>query len=148
MAIPGMIPGMLNPALLLAGMQIQQTRIWQGQIPPPEAMAQFEQILPGSFDRILKMAEKQQEGQIQNINQAQRLAGNDVQRGHYLGFALSALAIVSASWFVHEHAQVIAGLCLGVPVLAVAKALIDSARPGPGASSNIQPAQPPAAPQG
>jgi hypothetical protein len=95
------------------------------------------------------MAEKQQDGQIKNIEQAQRLASNDVQRGHYLGFALSALAILSAGWFVHEHSPIIAGLCLGVPVLAVAKALIDSARPNVRSTTaeDVPPlAQPPANP--
>jgi len=91
------------PAAVLASlantMQIQ-TRIWQGQLPPPEAMEQYERILPGAFDRLLRMAEKQQDGQIENIAQAQRYASSDVKRGHYLGFSLSALAMIAAAWFV------------------------------------------------
>jgi len=122
----------LNAAAMRAILEIEQTQVWHGQLPPPEAIERFEKILPGSFDRILKMAEKQQDAQIKNITQAQNYARNDIRRGHYLGFALSTIAIISAGWFVNEHSPIVAGLCLGVPVLAVAKALIDSARPREG----------------
>jgi len=37
---------------------------YQGPIPPPIMMQAFEQILPGSADRILSMAEKQQKHRI------------------------------------------------------------------------------------
>lgn len=35
--------------------------MYSGPIPPPEALARYEEIQPGAADRIIKMAEKQQE---------------------------------------------------------------------------------------
>jgi len=127
----GLQPG--TPAALLGQLPVStmqiQAKFWQGQLPPPDAMEHYEKVLPGSFDRILKMAERQQIGQIENINLAQSYASRDVRRGHYLGFSLSALAMLAAAWFVHEHQPYIAALCLGVPVLSVARAFIDGAQP-------------------
>jgi uncharacterized membrane protein len=122
------IPAALLGQLPKSAMKIQ-AQFWQGQLPPPDAMEHYEKVLPGSFDRILKMAERQQIGQIDNINLAQSYASRDVRRGHYLGFSLSALAMLAAAWFVHEHQPYIAALCLGVPVLSVARAFIDGAQP-------------------
>lgn len=39
---------------------MQQQSLYQGPIPPAEQMERYEQILKGSADRILAMAEKQQ----------------------------------------------------------------------------------------
>ena len=39
--------------------QVQQTvQLWQGQYPPPEAIEHYEKVLPGSFDRMIAMAER------------------------------------------------------------------------------------------
>ena len=35
--------------------------VWEGPLPPPEALRQYEEIIPGSANRILKSVEKQQE---------------------------------------------------------------------------------------
>ena len=41
------------------GQIIRQEMHFQGPLPPPEAFAAYNHILPGAADRILKMAEKQ-----------------------------------------------------------------------------------------
>jgi uncharacterized membrane protein len=35
-----------------------QSRRWNGPLPPPAILDQFEQVIPGSAERILQMAEK------------------------------------------------------------------------------------------
>ena len=42
-------------------LMIIRSEMYSGPIPPPEALARYEEIQPGAADRILKMAEKQQE---------------------------------------------------------------------------------------
>lgn len=42
----------------------QVTRVnvsWQGPLPPPSTLAKFEELLPGATERIVAMAERQQE---------------------------------------------------------------------------------------
>ena len=47
---------------------IQQTSIFSGPLPPPDTLAQYDDILTGAADRILSMAEKEQERRHQNEN--------------------------------------------------------------------------------
>lgn len=40
---------------------VVQATAFSGPLPPPQVLAQYESILPGSANRILSMAEKQSE---------------------------------------------------------------------------------------
>ena len=40
-------------------LMVMRSEMYSGPIPPPEALARYEEIQPGAADRILKMAEKQ-----------------------------------------------------------------------------------------
>jgi uncharacterized membrane protein len=112
-----------------------QLQLWQGQFPPPEAMERYEKILPGSFDRMIKMAEKLQDAQITQTTNAQNYTRIDARRGHWLGFSTTVLAllgaigcgITGAAWGA-LGLYALAALMVGVPVMAVAKALVESVR--------------------
>ena len=69
---------------------------WQGPYPPPEAIERYEKSLPGTFDRILSMAERMEAAQIAQSADALRSQANDVRRAHYLGAGLGAFAIAGA----------------------------------------------------
>jgi uncharacterized membrane protein len=48
----------------------QQLQVWKGQFPPPQAMEHYEKVLPGSVDRMIKMAEELQKAQIEQSSRA------------------------------------------------------------------------------
>ncbi|MGC8478231.1 MAG: DUF2335 domain-containing protein [Acetobacteraceae bacterium] len=137
---PGPLPGPTLggiPVGLLAGAAraAQQVQVWQGQFPPPEAIEKYEVVLPGSFDRMIRMAERLQEAQIEETRQAQRFARDDIRRGHWLGFAatmaaiLGAIVCVAVAGMTHQSGILwVAGALVGVPVMAVAKSLVETAR--------------------
>ena len=52
-------------------LMIQQVQHWQSPYPPPEHIKEYEAILPGTFDRIIKMAEEAQRAQIDSTRRAQ-----------------------------------------------------------------------------
>ena len=69
------------------------TASWDAPLPPPDALQRYEEILPGSADRILQMAEKQQE-YAYNLNST--VIFGDSKRAHLgliAGFIISALGI-------------------------------------------------------
>ena len=107
-------------------MQYQQVQSWQGPFPPPDAIRSYEETLPGAFDRILKMAEEAQRAQRHSVFSAQELAAADTRRGQCLGAAITALAMVGAAVCAWIGQPWVAGGFLSVPVMAVAKALVDS----------------------
>ena len=140
-------PGGLIAGGALPGIQTQQTlQIWQGQYPPPDAVEHYERVLPGSFDRMIGMAERLQAAQIDGTKRGQDYTRDDTRRGHWLGFAIAVLAMLGAFGCLELKYPWVATVFLSVPVMAVAKALIESARSNVLASSTktFEPsAQPP-----
>ena len=108
-------------------------------VPSPEAVAAYERILPGTFNRILQMAERAQEGQIATIQRLQEFQRRDTKRGHILGFIGLIVGMAGAAYCVALHQPYVAVAFLSVPVMAVAKALVDSAKKPAGQPLPSQP---------
>jgi uncharacterized membrane protein len=123
--------GMLQQQLQ-AQMQAQMQTVMQmqahGPFPPPAAIKEYELILPGTFDRIFKMAEKAQIDQVDTVRFAQQAQRQDTARVHWMALIISLAAVAGAVFCAWLHETVVATACLGVPVFAVAKAFIDSLR--------------------
>ncbi len=133
-------PGLQIPAMLGGMLTTQFQQSWQGPYPPPEAVERYEKSLPGTFDRMIKMAEQLQHAQIEEAKEIRVLTHKDQKRGNYLGFATTLVAMGGALVCIRLNAPVVAGVFLSVPVMAVAKALIESSRPSPAAPSVEAPA--------
>jgi uncharacterized membrane protein len=67
---------------------------YQGLLPPPEMLAQFNQVIPNGADRIVSMAESQQ--QHRQALESAVVNGNVIaqRRGQLFGFLLGLVAIV------------------------------------------------------
>lgn len=87
---------------------------YSGPIPSPRALQEYEGILPGSADRILKMAESQQEHRMQMENKAisEQLSLN--KRGQILGFVIFLIGIGVAILFAYWDMKNFAGIFLTV----------------------------------
>lgn len=120
---------------------VQQVQVWQGQFPPPEAIERYEAVRPGTFDRLVTMAETQQQAVIESAAEARRYQRADNQRGQYLGFAVTVLAIVGAIICAYFGQAWIAAALVGVPVLSVARSLVESARAAPVVRADATPAR-------
>jgi uncharacterized membrane protein len=119
-----MIPERIRDVLI----RQDQIHVWGGDFPPPEAIERYESVLPGAFDRILAMAERQQAARDTLQLSALTAAASDARRGHWLGAGVAALGMalgVACAW---RGQPWLGGLMVAVPVMSVAKALIDSAR--------------------
>lgn len=119
-----------------------QAQLWQSPFPPPDAVERYERVLPGAFDRILRMNEQLQAANVASLERAHRFMHVDMRRGHWLGFAISAGAMVAALGCVALHAPWVAGGFLALPVMGVARALIDSAQRGHEAQQDRSDLQP------
>lgn len=106
----------------------QQIEAWQGPFPPPEAVREYEKILPGTFNRLITMAEQAQAAQIETVRDAQKYSRRDTRRGHILGFLLSLAAMCAAAWCSHAGQPWVAVAFLSVPVMAVARALVETSK--------------------
>lgn len=112
------------------------TTEWKAPLPPPAALREYEDICPGSADRVLRMAERQidlREARDATVRIAiqgevsvqSTLAEGDrdaLRRGQYLAAAVSAL--VAALSFAGMFLTPWAALGFAVPLAQVATSLI------------------------
>jgi uncharacterized membrane protein len=122
-----MQPSQAGQIMMLGQVQTQQT-VWHGPLPPPDALREYEQILPGSMNRILTMAEAAQNNQHAAVMQAMRFTQFDIRRGHWMGFIFSGLATLIAGYLAWNGQVAVPIALVSIPVMAVGKAFIDSVR--------------------
>ncbi|MFE1574143.1 DUF2335 domain-containing protein [Comamonas odontotermitis] len=120
----------------------QVTTAHSGPLPAPETLAGYDQVLPGAAERILCMAEKQQESRIvleeaqlnADINHRNEMVANQ-RRVHtgafisdYIGQALGFLVAAASLGFaayagIVKDNWVVAGLFLSLPVVGMIQAV-------------------------
>lgn len=132
------------PAGIIAGAKQTQISVglqqWQGPYPPPEAIERYENVLPGTFERFISMAERLQAAQIVQSDKVITLSHADNGRGAWLGALLAAAAMAGALVAQGMGSVTVACFFLGVPLTGVCRSLIEAAR-----KPNVAILQPPAA---
>ena len=95
-----------------------------GPLPPPHALREYEEIIPGAADRILTMAERQSEHRM-------HIENNDSRRS-YLGLAagfLLSLAIIGAAIYLIVRGEAwVAVSLIGINVAALAGVFVYGSR--------------------
>ncbi len=94
-------------------------RSFSGPIPPPHILKGYEDVLPGSADRILRMAEEQSKHRQSLENQVipEQLAQS--RRGQYFGFSLALICLVSSSVLAFYGMTVVASILASTTIGAV-----------------------------
>src|SRR5216683_414579 len=109
-------PVLVSAADVKEVVRLELQRAWSGPLPPPETLAQYEAILPGSAERILAMAETAAIGEIRTSDKladAEIVAG---RQGLALAATLTLIAFVAAIVFFAVGAPIAGGLFLSFPV--------------------------------
>ncbi|MCE8508801.1 DUF2335 domain-containing protein [Ruegeria pomeroyi] len=109
--------------------ELEAQRFWSGALPRPEDFAKYAEIVADAPERILRMAEKEQDHRIDLERQIVPANNNAGARGQWLGAGISVLALVLAvvaNW-IGAPWQVSTAI-VGVPVLSVARSLVAAFR--------------------
>lgn len=106
-----------QPAAQTESRQLQVTREYQGPIPSPDALMQYEQITPGLADRIMSMAEREsahrhnQEQALLAVNSKIELANaREVLLGQIFGFSIGVIAICAGVYLATSGNEIAGGL--------------------------------------
>lgn len=98
---------------------IRARQTWQAPLPPPEALERFNQIVPGSAERILSMAE----GHARDGWANNRFVRRSTILGQVFAFTLALVALVGGLtliWTGRPTAGLAAVItALGIPLLAM-----------------------------
>lgn len=90
---------------------------FSGPIPPPSIIRGYEEILPGTADRIISMAERQAAHRQEMEKQMVRAESRDGLLGVLFAFVIVMTCLVAAVfivWLVPSSASAIAGSLLGI----------------------------------
>ncbi len=101
---------------------------FSGPLPPPEVMKRYEEILPGSAERILKMAENQSEHRMSLEKIVIPRQQKESARGQIFGFVLSFLLMVCAVYAIASGFGWIGGMILTVTIVSIATLFIAGRR--------------------
>lgn len=108
---------------------LNSERYWSGALPRPEDFAKYAEVVSDAPERILAMAEAEQQHRISVEGQIIKANAKSGSRGQWLGAAISALAMGLAvlSFVYGAHISLSLAL-LGVPVMSVARSLVQTLR--------------------
>lgn len=99
---------------------------WQGPLPPPGALQQFDNIIPNGAERIMVMCEKEQAARIASERRISIAEIAIEGGGRIVGATLVLACVAVAAWSIHAGAdwKVTLGF-LSVPVMGAAAKLFD-----------------------
>lgn len=142
-----------NPALSAAATTLTETRVTAhaGPMPAPDTLDGYERVLPGSAERILRMAEKQQEGRLQlermqlqadidhrnEMAQIQRAVHRGSFISDYIGQAFGVIVALACVGFaayagIWKENWIVAALFLSLPVVGIVQAVRGMKQKPPG----------------
>ena len=107
---------------------LQGFQMWLAPFPPPQAVFEYERILPGTWERLLRMAEEAQAADISNLRNNEEYQRRDVKRGQLLGVVAMFAAMAGAIYCVKLNQPWVAAAFLSMTVMAVARSFIESIR--------------------
>lgn len=97
---------------------LAQHQQWSGPLPPPAALAQFNDIIPNGAERIMAMVETEQAHRIASESKVLAAHVADHRRGVWIGFILAGLAIGGAIYTAYLHAHPTVSIALvGLPLV-------------------------------
>ena len=101
-----------------------EAQSFQGPLPPPSLFGQYEQILPGSADRILILAEKEQSHRHKWESDVLVAQKSDVGRGQWMGFGLGMAGLIVAFFCSYFGFPVVAAASIGTVLAGIVTAFL------------------------
>ena len=100
---------------------------WSGPLPPPDALEQFNAIIPNGAERIIGMVEREQAHRIAQEQAVVAATVRDTRRGHWMGLVIAIASIVAAVVAAMIGAPAAVSIALvGVPIVAIVRSIIES----------------------
>lgn len=103
----------------------------QGPLPPAQAMADYDSVLPGAAERILLMAEREQsqrhETQKEQLNQNKQMLASYMRQdtlGKWMGFIIAISVLLLACLMAVLGHEVLAGILAGLDLVGLAAVFV------------------------
>lgn len=111
---------------------------FSGILPHPDIIAEYERVLSGSAERIVAMAEKEQNFRHAIRESALSGAMKRDKRGQWMGFVTTVCILLIASIFAYSGKTIFAGTLIGLDLLGLATLFVIGRRPEKKRHSQLQ----------
>lgn len=99
---------------------------YEGPLPPPQIISGYEDVVSGSAERILKMAEDNQVHRITWEKKALNASISSTKRSQWMGFGLSLVAICAATFLAINDAIIAGSIIVAIfPVYSIIRWLLN-----------------------
>ncbi|MHB2093339.1 DUF2335 domain-containing protein [Pantoea dispersa] len=105
-------------------MEMVVQHAFQGPVPPPGMLAQYNEIVPGLANRLVELTEKEQAHRHRWMDGNLKLKSGTVSRGQWMAFTLSLLILLMAFFFADKGNTTFAGLLVTVDLIGLASVFI------------------------
>ena len=92
---------------------------FSGPLPPPAMLHQYEEMLPGTANRIITMAENQSKHRLELENSVVAGEITRSQQGMWCGAIVAVLALGGGILLAALDKPIAGGICAGVPLLGI-----------------------------
>ncbi len=102
-----------------------ETASFSAPLPPPSMFESYEQTLPGSADRILKIVEKEQNHRFQWTDSKLRGEISILKRGQIFGFFIAIFGLSIGAFLGYKGYTIVAALLVATGILGLIRELIE-----------------------
>lgn len=113
-------PEVLNRVLDTPKVQAIVFKHFQGPVPPPVMLKEYDNIIPGLANRLVELTEKEQSHRHKTESDNITIA----KRGQFMSFGVVLLIIFAAILFGLNGNTVLAGILVGIDLAALVTAFI------------------------
>ncbi len=103
---------------------------WTGPLPSPQQLQQFDEIVPGTAERIIRMAEQEGENSRQLQRDALRETVAAQRRGQYLAAVIALSGMGASVWLALAGHDTVASILGGATLATIVVAFLQSVRGG------------------
>lgn len=103
---------------------------FSGPLPPPSVLRQYDETVAGAAERIMRMAEKEQEHRIFSEQYSLRKSNALLTRGQVFGFVIVLLLIALGTAFVFFGFEAIAIVIFSATTISLAVIFVLGRKPG------------------
>ena len=108
--------------------QIRRVEQFHGPLPPPDALAQYEEVVPGAGDRILQVYERQVEHRHRMESALVRDGSAQAGRGVVAGTIVALAVLCLAGYALYLGQPIAAGALGAVDIIGIVWAYIYGTR--------------------
>ena len=109
---------------ILNSFTMQVQKMHSGPLPDPETLIQYNSVIPNGADRIMIMAEKQQEHRISIEKTIIKSQSNQSRLGQIFGLIMGLVGIGSGTYLASIGSTTVGGIIAGTTVVSLVSVFV------------------------